>query len=362
MSASRMLAAPEAYRRRISRLILAEIREVRLLLRRFRGALIAFVALIVGGAALYNLLTMMVGEPPMPLATTIYFMLELMVLEIGPESFPSDLGRQLFFYVMPVLGLSTVVTGVVSFGTAVFNRSSRREEWEVALASTYNNHVILCGVGHLGMRVLRYLAALNFDVVAIEQRADSPGVELARSLRVPILIKNATQTETLLEAGIERADTLLVCTNNDMANIAITLRARELNRNMRIVVRMFDDTLASQMRQTLGVDAVYSASNLAAPFFAGAATRTEVAQSFTVGQQEFSMARLEVCPGSPLAGNTIAGIEKDLTLDVVLHISQDQAHVHPDVNTVIQPGDQLVIFARFDQLQTIAARNRTPGC
>ncbi len=361
MPQSQMLS-PRRPRRGLSRELLAELREVRVLLRQFQTALLAFLFIIAGGAALYNLLTALAGEEPLPFVGTIFFMLQLMVLQAGVEQFPGDLAREAFFFLMPVLGLSAVVSGVVSFGTALFNRSSRRDEWEVSLASTYTNHVIVCGVGHLGVRVIRELVALGFDVVAIESNPDALGIEMARALRVPVLVKDATQSETLLEAGVERADTLLVCTNNDMANIATTLRARELNKTIRIVVRMFDDTLASQMRSLLQVEAVYSASMLAAPFFAGAATRTEVAQSFVVGDQEFSMARLEVCPGSPLAGRTITEIETDLTLDVVLHITQDSASVHPDTGTIVQPGDQLVIFARFEMLRDIAMRNRTVGC
>ncbi|MCZ7543076.1 MAG: TrkA family potassium uptake protein [Anaerolineae bacterium] len=362
MPTSRMIPPPRQRRQWISRRIVAEWREIRVLFRQFRTALMAFAAFLIGGALVYNFLTVQAGEAPMPFGDSIFFMLELMVLEAGLDQFPGDLLREAFFFLMPLLGLSAVVGGVVSFGSALLNRSTRRDEWEVTLASTYSNHVIVCGVGHLGVRVIRQLVALNFDVVAIENNPQALGVEAARAMRVPVIIRDATQTESLLEAGVERADTLLVCTNHDMANIAITLRARELNQRIRIVVRMFDDTLASQIRSTLNVEAVYSASMLAAPFFAGAATRTEVAQSFCVGEEEYSMARLEVCPGSPLVGSTIAGIEKDLTVDVVLHITGDRAHVHPATDAVIKEGDQLVIFARFDMLHDIAARNRTVGC
>ena len=71
-----------------------------------------------------------------------------------------------------------------------------------------------------------------------------------------------------------------------------------------------------------------------------------------------AMARLEVRAGSLLDGCTIAEVEQDLTLDVVLHISGDRASVHPDTGVRVRHGDELVIFARDEQLQAIAARNR----
>jgi Trk K+ transport system NAD-binding subunit len=220
----------------------------------------------------------------------------------------------------------------------------------------------VCGVGHLGTRVVKHLLAQGFDVVVIESNPNASGIEEMRSYGIPLILKDARHLAVLQDAGVERADTLLVCTDDDMANLAVVMHARELNPAMRIVVRMFNDSLAAQVREKLGADAVYSASMLAAPVFASAATRTEVAQTYTVGDELFSMARLEVCEGSPLAGQMIAQIEQPKRLDVVLHISGEEAAAHPNADAVVRAGDELVIFAREDLLREIANLNRVPNC
>lgn len=356
MARYRLLTERPARRRAFRRDIEAELREWAALLRMFWRSLMAFVVIVVAGAALYRLLT-----PPderMVFGESVYFMLQLMLFNADHADFPHDLARQAFFYAMPVLGWTTVVRSVVQFASALLNRSSRSEEWEVALASTYKNHTIVCGVGHVGTRVVRHLLALHFDVVVIETNPKASGIEEVRAYEVPLLIKDASKPETLIEAGVKYAETLLVCTDDDMANIAVTIHARELNPHIRIVVRMFNDSLATQVRDRLGADAVYSTSMLAAPVFASLATRTEVAQSYIVGEDVFSMARLEVCQGSPLVGQTIVQIERPKELDVVLHISGAEATAHPDAGAVIQPGDELVIFAREDLLLETARRNR----
>lgn len=358
MARYRLLATQPTRRRTIWREIEAELREWAALLRMFWKSLLLFVLIIAAGGALYVLLTPSDDPDRMILGESVYFMLQLMLFGVDHVDFPPDLARQVFFLMMPILGWTTVVGSVVQFTSALLNRSNRSEEWEVALADTYRNHAIVCGVGHVGTRVVRHLLALQCDVVVIESNPKASGVEEVRAYEIPLLLQDASKSETLVDAGVERADTLLVCTDDDMANIAVTIHARELNPDIRIVVRMFNDSLAMQVRDRLGADAVYSTSMLAAPVFAGLATRTEVAQSYVVGEEVFSMARLEVSKHSPLVGQSIEQIERPEQLDVVLHISGAEATPHPDTGVVVRAGDELVVFAREDMLLSIAQRNR----
>ncbi len=360
MNQLRLLIEPSRRKRSLWRALRAEERELMALLRQFWKPILAFALIILGGALIYTRLSP--DDERMALGQAIYYMLDLMIFAVDPGDFPPDLPRQLFFFTMPVFGLTAMVSGVIGFGAALFNRSKRSAEWEAALASTYSNHVIVCGVGHLGTRVVRHLIEVNFDVVVIESNPQASGVEEIRTHNIPLIIKDASTSQTLIEAGVERADTLLVCTDDDIANLAVTIHARALNPKLRIVVRMFNDALAAQVHEKLGADAVYSGSMLAAPVFAGTATRTEVAHSYAIGGQTFNMARMEVCKGSTLAGKRIAEIEKPHELDVVLHISGARATAHPDANTIVQAGDELMIFAREDLLRETARQNRTPHC
>ena len=89
----------------------------------------------------------------------------------------------------------------------------------MAVASTFNNHIILVGLGHLGFRVMRNLREMNQDVVVIDL---SPREDLnadARALDVPVLHSDGTREATLDAAGIKRARTLILCTQNDNLNL-----------------------------------------------------------------------------------------------------------------------------------------------
>jgi Trk K+ transport system NAD-binding subunit len=108
----------------------------------------------------------------------------------------------------------------------------------------------------------------------------------------------------------------------------------------------------------MGVHAVISASDLAAPAFAGTAVGVEITQTLRVKGQEYSMIRLTVAPGSILDSSSIETMQTVHNIDIVLHGRGDNINVHPEGSIIIQPGDTLVIFARHDKIIDIVARNR----
>lgn len=81
---------------------------------------------------------------------------------------------------MPVIGIGILAQGVADFGILFFNRRSRGKEWEMAVASTLSQHIILVGLGHLGYRVARDLSQMDHDVVVIER---DPSVDLVASIK-----------------------------------------------------------------------------------------------------------------------------------------------------------------------------------
>ena len=77
----------------------------------------------------------------------IYDVLTITFLNSAVQ-FPSDLKLQLFFFLMPVLGIGILAQGLAEFGVLFFNRRSRGREWEIAVASTFADHIVLVGLGH----------------------------------------------------------------------------------------------------------------------------------------------------------------------------------------------------------------------
>jgi Trk K+ transport system NAD-binding subunit len=168
------------------------------------------------------------------------------------------------------------------------------------MASTFRNHVVVCGVGKVGYRVILELLKLGREVVAVERNPEGRFVEKVKALGVPILVADARRSETLVQASVERADAIIPCTDDELANLDIALDARELNPEVKVVMRMFDADLAQRVEKGFGLQTAFSTSALAAPIFAAATMRVDIRHSFYVGETLLNLSELTVQPGAEL--------------------------------------------------------------
>ena len=360
-SYTQLISPQPKQRRRIVRMSRAIWHDTRALLHEFSRPLLAiFFAIFVGGFVYGELHTRFAGlEPPIELIDRPYTMIQLMIIETPPEydSTPDEWYLILFWYVQPMIGVYIIGRGAVDFVRLFFNREERRTAWELAVARTYRNHVILLGVGHVGLRVARTLAQMGFEIVAIDDDLDADADGELSQHSIPVIAADGRLTATLNNAGIEYARAIIVCTSNDHLNLEMTMRARDLNPDIRIVTRMWDARFAAQLKRFLNVE-VMSASDLAAPAFAGSAVGIEITQTLRIGSEDFSMIRLEVEVGSFMEGRTIDVLQEDEDIDIVLHgLADEEPVVHPSGTIVVKGGDTLVLFARHSKIVEIVSRN-----
>ena len=126
---------------------------------------------------------------------------------------------------------------------------------------------MFCGLGNVGKRVVDNLLVFGEDVVCIETNENSKFISDMEKFHVPVIIADASRTASLEKANISKAKALMAMTDNDLNNLETALTARELNPGIRIVMRMFDQALADKIKDSLGIDSVYSTSALSAPVF-----------------------------------------------------------------------------------------------
>jgi Trk K+ transport system NAD-binding subunit len=276
--------------------------------------------------------------------------------------YPDELGIQLLFLFFPFIGLATVVDSVIRFGVALINRRERKEAWQVAIASTYRNHVVICGMGKVGYRVAKELLKLGEDVIGIEHNAELPFLDEIRQLNVPVLVGDARKQEWLEKARVEDASAIVVCTADDLTNLDIALEAREMHPGIKVVMRMFDGQLAERVRRGFNIHTAFSTSALAAPVFAAAATRARIDQSFYLDDVLMNVARTTIEEESTLVGRSIAWVEDELDLTAVLLEGQDTVDPHPAPDVTLNIGDCLVVFASLESLARLREMSGGGAC
>lgn len=220
----------------------------------------------------------------------------------------------------------------------------------MAIASTCRDHIVVCGLGRVGYRVVKELLRLGEEVVGIERDAEARFLEEIRQMKVPVLLGDARRREMLEKAHVSEASAVVICTQDDLTNLDIALDARELNPGIKVVMRMFDAQLAEKVRRGFGIHTAFSTSALAAPVFAAAATRAQIDQSFYVDDVLMNMARATIQENSALEDHTVAQVERELDLTVALHKRLESFDPHPGPDVVLQAGDCLVVFASLESL------------
>jgi len=278
-------------------------------------------------------------------------------------AFPQEIGLQLLFFIIPFIGFVVVADGVVRFGVALFNRRERKEAWQVAIASTYRDHIIVCGLGRIGYRVVRELTRLGEEVIGIENDADDPFLEEIMDMGVPVLMGDARREEVLEDAGVSVASAIVACTEDDMTNMAVALDAREFNPDIKVVLRMFDAQLATKVERGFAIHTVFSTTEISAPIFAAAATHAPIDHSFYVDEEEEMMVAMTTVElESMLDGCTVAQVEQRYELSIILHKRENYLRQHPSSKLTLRSNDRLVVLASLDALAELGKQMRVELC
>lgn len=320
----------------------ASLRDTRLLLRQFRLPITLFAVAMVGIGSLYYYASRQLGEPVNSLAESIYLMLTLTFLQPS-GSFPMHPFLQMWFFLMPVIGVGTLAMGLADFGILFFNRRARNKEWQMAVASTFNKHIVLIGLGHLGYRVVEKLHEMGESMVVIELNPSADLTAEVQQMGIPVIHDDATRPATLEAAGMARAKTVILCAQNDALNLQVALKARSMNPGIQVVIRIFDADFAKALNEQFGFTAL-SATEMAAPVFAAAAAGADVTNPISIEGQQLSLARLTVTPHSLLAGKTVGNVEDNYHLNIVLVRFDHQSEMHPTDSRVINIGDTLAVL------------------
>jgi voltage-gated potassium channel len=343
--------------RKFRRTLRAQIRDIQVLLQESRNSLVLFLVIILGGALVFHLTYTFPGSDRHPVfSEALYATFSL--LFFSPElPYPGQWHLQALYFVIPILGLAAVADGVLRFGSALVSKQSRGQKWQVAMASTYHDHIIVCGVGKVGYRVILELLKYEREIVAVEKNPDNRFLEQIQALDIPLLIADARRRENILKAGVQKADAIIPCTDDELTNLDIALEARELNPGIRVVMRMFDADFARRVEKGFGLQVAFSTSALAAPIFASAAMRENILHSFYVGENLLHLSQVRIIPGSPLCNWTVGRLEGEMDLSVICYEKDGCMDLHPYDDLELHADDEILVLASLETLRKLAKIN-----
>lgn len=134
-----------------------------------------------------------------------------------------------------------------------------------------SDHVILCGLGRLGYFIADGLLRAGERVIVVERNEDVSAIEAFRARGADVYIGDARLPRVLHDVGVTRAKALYAVIDADYVNLEVGLNARSFAPGLRVILRIFDQSMSRRLSEQLDIHLTFSMTAIAAEAFFDAA-------------------------------------------------------------------------------------------
>jgi Trk K+ transport system NAD-binding subunit len=220
-------------------------------------------------------------------------------------------------------------------------------------------HVVVCGLGNIGYRIVEELTAMGERIVAIDKSAEGPFHDTVRHKGVPTFIGDATVPAILRQARADTAKVVIAVTSSELANLEIALLVREMNPAQRVIVRLVDPEFAEAVREAADIKNAISVPALAAPAFAAAVYGDRVQTLFAAAGRTLVVIDLVVNDADDhLNGRSLRALVLDYALLPVGLSGHDLATVR---GYRLKVGDKLTVVAELHDFERLLRLQAPPA-
>lgn len=241
-----------------------------------------------------------------------------------------------------------------------FQSALRNRKMSQGIANL-RKHTILCGYGRMGMIVAEELKQLGQPFLIMDESESK--IAEAHAAGYLAMVGNATDEESLKEAGIEHATSLATMLPEDATNGFVCVTVRDLNRSVLIVSR--GESLTAEKRlKRCGADHVVMSAAISAkrttqlivhPTAASLLTSDGLTRDLkdelsTIGLQ---MEELQIGATSLLVHRTLNDIEVRGNrgfLIVAIRTASGGVDINPPGDQKLSVGDRVIVVGHRDDI------------
>ncbi|MCY0953933.1 potassium channel family protein [Streptomyces sp. H27-S2] len=235
---------------------------------------------------------------------------------------------------------------IILVGTTLEVLTERtREEWRLnRWRKNLREHTVVVGFGTKGRSALQTLLATGLSkeqVVIVDPSAKV--VDMANAEGFTGVVGDATRSEVLLRAELQKARQIVIATQRDDTAVLVTLTARQLNRGAKIVAAVREEENAPLLRQS-GADAVITSASAAGRLLglsvlspsAGTVMEDLIQQGSGLDLIERPVTKAEVGKSVRETNDLVVSVLRGHRL-----LAYDDSHASP-----LQPTDRLITIVR----------------
>jgi Trk K+ transport system NAD-binding subunit len=268
------------------------------------------------------------------------------VVEKAPPSI------KIFTAIMMIVGAAII--GICYALLNDFVLGSRfKQFWDVARVPS-RHHYIVCGLGGIGIEVLRQLQSQGHEAVAIESDPNNRFLHTARSLGVPVIIEDGRMPATLKAANIEQAAAIIAVTSDDMVNVEVGLTAKAIAPKLSVVLRSQNAQFAHSVEEVFEFDNVLCPTELATHAFAAAALGGRILGNGMTDDLLWVALATLITPKHPFCGRTLEAAAMAANF-VPLYLERGERRIHSWelLQVLLQSGDVLYLTMPATELEQL---------
>jgi voltage-gated potassium channel len=327
---------------------------IRMTVRRLRTAFFLLVIMTTLGTAGYMLLEGVA-------MFDAYYMTIITLASVGySEIFHLSTSGRLFTSILIIsnLGLFTFAISTIAHVFAEGGFSKLIKEYiMLEKIQALKDHVIVCGYGRHATEVAQELEKQNISFVVIEKNHEKI-IHLSENTEYFCVEGDSTDDAVLLEAGIDRASSIVITLPDDSDNIFIIVTARQFNPNLRIICRANQQEDETKLMRA-GADHVVMPERIGGFYMATLVNKPDLVEFFTlISNMGPANVVFEELPVKKLAakyqGKSIA--ESHLDIDcripiVAIRHPNGQYELNPPANRPLGPDTHIVVFGSAEQME-----------
>lgn len=253
---------------------------------------------------------------------------------------------QRFTAILMIGGIASVsysLSQIVQYATS---KAIDTEKQMVNKANKLNDHVIVCGIGRTGQRVIQRLNEEHIPLVATDTNEHL--VKAAKDKGVIAFLGDSTLDRVLLDAGVKRASAIAATTSSDPTNAMICLTAKALNPDVRIIARAEGEDSIDKLTRA-GASSVISPSRFGGDGIVESILHPCVAEvlfdSHSSSQEKLHFRELPIDAGSVNVGREIGSLLSNHPKIVLISIRETGGHftMRPPGSHILKAGEFLLV-------------------
>ncbi|MGI8427994.1 MAG: NAD-binding protein [Solirubrobacteraceae bacterium] len=152
-------------------------------------------------------------------------------------------------------------------------------------------HVIVVGLGQIGLRLCISLRTLGVPVVAVESNADADNIRRAKQYDIPVVIGRGNSRGVLRTLELPRALALAAVTSDEIENVSAVVAALALREDLPTVLRAGSGHMLDETRALFRIGAVRDVYRIGGTLLAAAALGSSAEEAFAAEETVWVIGR-----------------------------------------------------------------------